>query len=84
MGNTDKRGILEEEVFTYKTNKEKSKVTIYWHDTQATILRGDKATTFLRKLEPLERKKAQLLMAKITGNFKRGNERNYGPKSNRR
>jgi hypothetical protein len=39
------------------------------------ILKGRKAQSFLLKLADLDTAGQQLLMAKETGNFKRGNER---------
>lgn len=69
----DRRGVLDEEVFSYRTSRDK--VFLFWYSKQVMILKGEQAAKFLRKIEPLEGKAAQLVMAKITGNFKRGNER---------
>lgn len=80
----DRRHQLEQEPFSYHLNKENTVVTIYWNDMQATILRGCSAQKFLTKITHLDRQEAQLLMAKVTGNFKRGNERHDGSKSNKR
>jgi hypothetical protein len=38
-------------------------------------IRGDQARTFLTRIEGLTGLQAQLVLANITGNFKRGNER---------
>jgi hypothetical protein len=65
--------VLDEEVFSYRTGKDK--VFIFWYGKQVMILKGQQAAGFLARIEGLEGKAAQLLMAKITGNFKRGNER---------
>lgn len=65
---------LKEEVFTYRETKD-SKVFIYWHGKQVTILSKKKAQKFLAKMKNATFLKQQLLMAKETGNFKRGNER---------
>lgn len=70
----DRRGVLDEDVFTYRTLKD-GKVLIYWHEKHVTTLAGKDAQKFLRKIDGLEGKAAQLVMAKATGNFKRGNER---------
>ena len=70
----DKRGVLEEDVFGYHANKD-GKVFITWHGKQVTILKDKAATTFLKKVQAADRHQAQLLMAKLTGNFKHGNER---------
>ena len=74
MRQIDKRNRFDEDVFAYRTAKNGA-VFITWHGKQATILRGKEAEKFLKKLEGLERREAQLVMAKVTGNFKRGNER---------
>lgn len=75
MGNAiDKRGRLDEEIFTYKVTKDK-KVFISWHGKQVTVLHGRKAEEFLFQMEDAEGKQAQLIMAKATGHFKHGNER---------
>jgi hypothetical protein len=70
----DKRNIFEEEVFSYRVNKDR-KVFISWHGKQVMILKDQAADKFLRTIDGLEHREAQLVMAKITGNFKHGNER---------
>ena len=70
----DKRGILDAEVFTYRMTKDK-KVFISCDGKQVTTLSGKKAESFIAKIQGLEGKDAQLIMAKVTGNFKRGNEK---------
>lgn len=70
----DKRGILDEEVFTYRVTKDK-KVFISYHGKQVTTLSGRKAEDFIVDIEEADGKDAQLIMAKVTGNFKRGNEK---------
>ncbi len=40
-----------------------------------TTLRGKEGSTFTRRVEALEDREAQLSMACVAGNFKRGNER---------
>ena len=74
MGEVDKHHRLEEEPFTYKVSKEQ-KVFIYWNDKQVMILKGKDCERFLAKIKAAEPMEAQLQMAKITGNFKRGNEK---------
>jgi hypothetical protein len=69
----DKRGVLDEEVFSYRAGKDK--VFLFWHGKQVMILKGPQAQKFLARIDGLEGKAAQLVMAKITGNFKHGNER---------
>lgn len=75
--NIDKRNILEEEVFKYKVSKDK-KVFISWYGKQVTILNGRKSEEFVKKIENADFNNRQLIMAKVTGNFKRGNEKDKG------
>ena len=70
----DKRGILEDEVFTYKITKDR-KVFISWYGKQVTTLGGRKAEAFISDIENASNKDAQLIMAKATGHFKHGNEK---------
>ena len=70
----DKRGILDEEIFTYRITKD-NKVFISYEGKQVVTLSGKRANDFIAKIRNLEGKEAQLIMAKITGNFKRGNEK---------
>ena len=70
----DKRGILGEEIFTYRVVKD-NKVFVSYEGKHVTTLSEKKAASFLAKIKTAEGKDAQLIMAKVTGNFKRGNER---------
>lgn len=74
MGEVDKRGKLDEEPFSYNVSKDK-KVFIYWHGKLVMILKEKDSTKFLARMENAEPKEAQLIMAKVTGNFKHGNEK---------
>jgi hypothetical protein len=74
MGQIDKRDRLSEEVFSYRAAKNGT-VFISWQGRTVTTLRGAAAERFLAKIEGLEQKDAQLVMAKATGHFKHGNER---------
>lgn len=47
-------------------------VVIFHHGRRATTLRGDRAAAFLVDVESGDR---QELMARLTGNYRRGNER---------
>ena len=47
-------------------------VVISHHGREAAVLRGEKARKFVQEAETSD---AQLLMARLTGNYKRGNER---------
>ena len=70
----DKRRVMDDEVFTYRLSKD-GKVAIYWHGKQVTVLRGQEAQRFMARIAILDGREAQLVMAKATGNFQRGNER---------
>ncbi len=74
MGEIDKRGVLDDEIFSYRALKD-GKVLIYWHEKHVTTLPGKAAEKFIAKIAGLDGKDAQLFMAKATGNFKHGNER---------
>jgi len=64
------------EVFTYRFNKD-GKVFVFWQGKQIKILKDREAQTFMTKIAGLDQQGGQLLMAKLTGNFKRGNEKQY-------
>ncbi len=72
--NIDKRNIFAEEVFAYRVNKD-GKIFITWYGKQVMILKEQGAKKFLTKVAGADQRQAQLVMAKITGNFKHGNER---------
>ncbi len=74
MNSIDKQEVLANEVFTYQISKDK-KVFIYWRGKQVKVLTGKEAQKFISKIIGLDDKGVQLVMAKVTGNFKRGNER---------
>jgi hypothetical protein len=50
-------------------------VRISWRGRVVTTLAGDAAARFRRQAEDTADEAAQQLMARATGNFKRGNER---------
>ena len=60
--------------FTYFTTKNKS-VLIERDGKVVTTVRGEKANEFLTKMNTLTVQQQQQLMARITGNYKRGNEK---------
>ncbi|MFS0671816.1 hypothetical protein [Ornithinibacillus sp. 179-J 7C1 HS] len=75
MSKIDKRDRLEEEPFSYRISKDNT-VFITYFGKQVKILKGKEATKFLSKINAVNNiKEEQLVMAKVTGNFKRGNER---------
>ena len=74
MTPVDQRDILDEEPFDYKELKD-NKVQIYWNNKPVMLVKGSAAQKLLMKLEKVSGKEIQLTLAKITGNFKRGNEK---------
>ena len=76
MGEVDKKGRLDEEPFAYRLTKNDT-VLISYEGKQVITLKGTEAARLAGKLASAngESKQVQLLLAKATGNFKRGNER---------
>jgi hypothetical protein len=74
MNNIDKRGKLQERPFTFRETKG-GKVFIHWHGKQITILKDKAAIKFTESVSKMNQEEAQLLMARVTGHFKHGNER---------
>lgn len=52
-----------------------SEVVISHHGRRATVLRGGAAARFLADVEEGDETVGQELMARVTGNYRRGNER---------
>ncbi|GAA1836226.1 hypothetical protein GCM10009682_62860 [Luedemannella flava] len=59
------------EGFTYRLRKD-GEVELLHHGRPASVLRGDAAVRFLTEVD---RKDPQELMARLTGNYRHGNER---------
>ncbi len=74
MTDNSGRGGLEDSPFTFKQSKDGS-VFIHWRGTPALVLKGSKAAAFLARISNQSVADQQLEMARVTGNFKRGNER---------
>jgi hypothetical protein len=60
--------------FAWQATKD-GRVRISWRGRVVTTLAGAPAARFLREVEGADEEAEQLLMARATGNFKRGNER---------
>jgi hypothetical protein len=71
--NTEKNP-LEDSPFDYRKYKN-GNVSISWKNKEVMILKNGNAQKFLADIEGADEFEKQLAMAKITGNFKRGNER---------
>jgi hypothetical protein len=70
----DKRNVLESEPFSYQITKDK-KVRLFYKNKEVKILSNNTAMSFIEKIKGLPVFDQQLKMAKITGNFKHGNEK---------
>jgi hypothetical protein len=68
------RGGLEDAPFTYRVDGS-GVVFIAWRGRQVTVLKGDRARKFLLRMNDADAAGRQQVMARVTGNFKRGNER---------
>ena len=60
--------------FSYREAKDGS-VHVAFHGRHVVTLAGDDAQRLATRLEGAGQERTQLLLAKATGNFKRGNER---------
>jgi hypothetical protein len=73
MSEIDKRGKLAEQPFTYQTTKD-GKVFIHWQGKPVATLQGKAAEKFLKSMADADSAQAQLLIVRVTGHFKHGNE----------
>ena len=60
--------------FTFQKSKS-GDVTIFHHEQRATTLRNQKAADFVGNMLDCDFAEQQQIMARLTGNYKRGNER---------
>ena len=74
MNNIDKRDRLKEKPFSYKITKS-NKTFIYFQNKRIMILNEKETKNFIYKINGKDDFQIQLVLAKITGNFKHGNER---------
>jgi len=72
----DKRNRLGEEPFAYQIMKS-GKVAINYRGKQIKVVKDKEAERLIKRIKAVENNilEVQLLLAKITGNFKRGNEK---------
>jgi len=74
MKNTNKRNQLIEHPFSYKiTNSDK--VIIYRDKKHITIIKDRESAKLQSKITNKSEQQVQLILAKITGNYRHGNER---------
>ena len=76
MSEIDKRNRLGEEPFAYQIMKS-GKVAINYRGKQIKVVKDKEAERLIKRIKAVENNilEVQLLLAKITGNFKRGNEK---------
>jgi hypothetical protein len=63
--------------FTHRVSKQGG-VTVSRQGRVVATLRGDRAREFLARIEGADPAARQRLMARVTGNYQRGNERTAG------
>lgn len=75
MTNIDKRHRLDDSPFSYRVSKNNI-VFVDFNGKLVKTIKGKEAEKILSKINAAgNEKEVQLILAKITGNFKRGNER---------
>lgn len=75
MPGIDRRNRLAQDVFSYRVSKD-GKMLISWEGRQIMVLKGVRATRILAQIDAAADDHAvQLVLARVTGNFKHGNER---------
>ena len=79
--NVDQCGKLEETPFSYRISKDGT-VFLEYRSRVVKTLRDRAAQTFLERIEALEPFDVQLVLTKLTGNFRHDNERHHSPNRN--
>ncbi|TFJ40483.1 hypothetical protein CKN73_09030 [Carnobacterium divergens] len=75
MKSIDKRNSFKETPFDYSVIKD-NKMMIYWHRKHIKIITGKEFVKVKSKIElAVNQDEIQLILAKFTRNFKRGNEK---------
>ncbi|MFO6452906.1 MULTISPECIES: hypothetical protein [unclassified Aeromicrobium] len=70
----DARDRFAEDVFTHRVTQDGT-VLIGWQGRTVTTVSGRAAERLVARLASADRREVQHLLARATGNFKRGNER---------
>lgn len=71
---SDPKKVLEADTFDFKETND-GKVMLYHNGRQVEVLTGKDAEKFIKRAQGADHQALQLLMARATKNFKRGNER---------
>ncbi|CAD5898426.1 hypothetical protein [Carnobacterium maltaromaticum] len=66
--------LVSNKTFTWRAAKDQ-KIFISYNEKQIMIIKGAKAKKLLKDLSESDAETEQYLLARITGNFKRGNEK---------
>ncbi|MEI5989657.1 hypothetical protein [Enterococcus crotali] len=66
--------LVTNKVFSWQVNKD-HKLFVFYHGKQVMIVKGIDAQNLAEDLQSASEKEQQSILARITGNFKRGNER---------
>lgn len=74
LSNIDKHDRLKENPFSY-TNTKSMKTILYYEGKQIMILSEKDSKKLQSRIEGKSEFEIQMALAKVTGNFKRGNER---------
>jgi hypothetical protein len=64
---------MPEDTFTYR--RAGAAIMIFWRGREVKTMRGAPAVALLHKLDASDEDEQQALLARATGNFKRGTER---------
>jgi len=70
----DTRDRFADDVFTHRVTQDRT-VLISWQGRTVTTVSGRAAARLIDRLATADRVEVQHLLARATGNFKRGNER---------
>ena len=70
----DDEQVSHENNFSYRETKDQ-RILIYWLGHEVMVLKGKAAVKLKAQLKGRTEIEKQLALAKVTGNFKRGNER---------
>lgn len=71
---------MGKEEFSYRVSRD-GRLFVRWHGQpggREIVLKGARARKLIAELPGMSRERAQLALARATGNFKRGNERQGG------
>jgi hypothetical protein len=68
---------MGKEQVSYRITKS-GKVFVYWYGKREIVVTGARAAKLTSELPTMNPEEKQLALAKATGNFKRGNERQSG------